>query len=204
MNFDALLDSNIFTWVIMPLLIFLSRIIDVSVGTLRIIFVSRGKKYLAPLLGFVEVSIWVLAITQVMNNLNNIPCFLAFAAGFAAGNYVGMLIEEKLALGMLVVRIILVEDECMLTRRLTNAGYGITVINARGANGEVKLIYSIIKRKNLNKVVNIIDTCNSKAFYSVEDIRGVNKGIFPVNKPFTPNKKKFLKRKIIRPFRKGK
>jgi uncharacterized protein YebE (UPF0316 family) len=78
-----LMDSSIFSWVILPILIFISRIFDVSIGTIRIIFVSRGKKYLAPVLGFFEISIWLLAISQIMQNLDNAICFIAYAGGFA-------------------------------------------------------------------------------------------------------------------------
>ncbi|GAE87820.1 hypothetical protein JCM21531_1220 [Acetivibrio straminisolvens JCM 21531] len=81
------------------MLIFFSRIIDVTIGTIRIIFVSRGKKYLAPVLGFFEVLVWIVAISQVMQNLNNFACYFAYAAGFATGTFVGIIIEEKLAIG---------------------------------------------------------------------------------------------------------
>ena len=148
-NFLQFIDSNTFSWVILPLLIFLSRIIDVSIGTIRIIFVSRGKKNLAPLLGFFEVLVWITAISQIMKHLDNVACYFAYAAGFAAGTFVGMMIEEKLAIGMLVVRVILVKDECQLRERLSSSGFGVTVVDAQGANGEVKIVYTIIKRKEL-------------------------------------------------------
>jgi uncharacterized protein YebE (UPF0316 family) len=108
---EQLSGSPVFAWVILPLLIFAARICDVTLGTLRIIFVSRGKKLLAPLLGFFEVSIWLLAISQIMQNLNNPVCFLAYAGGFAMGNFVGILIEDKLAMGILVIRIFLVKGD---------------------------------------------------------------------------------------------
>jgi uncharacterized protein YebE (UPF0316 family) len=177
-NIMDLLGSEVFGWVILPILIFISRIIDVSLGTIRIIFVSRGKKNLAPILGFFEVIVWVMAISQIMQNLNNFICYFAYAAGFATGNYVGIIIEEKLAIGMLVVRVIMTKDEHQLKERLADAGFGVTAVDAEGKNGKVKIIYSIIKRKDLQEAVRIIETCNSKAFYSVEDARNVNQGIF--------------------------
>lgn len=183
-NFFEFMNTDIFSWVVLPILIFLSRIIDVSIGTIRIIFVSRGKKNLAPLLGFFEVLVWIMAISQIMKHLDNIACYFAYAAGFATGTFVGMMIEEKLAIGMLVVRVILVKDECSLRERLRNAGFGVTVVDARGANGDVKIVYTIIKRKELEEVLGIITMCNSKAFYSVEDARTVNQGVFR-NKEFS-------------------
>ena len=179
MGISALLNSEIFTWVILPALIFISRVFDVSIGTMRIIFVSRGKKFLAPLLGFFETIIWITAISQIMKNLDNILCYLAYAGGFALGCYVGILIEDKLALGTLVIRVILTKDELTLKKRLVDAGYGVTVVDAQGSSGEVHIIYTVIKRKKLKEVLDIINTCNSKAFYSIEDARGVNMGIFP-------------------------
>ncbi|HOQ37714.1 MAG TPA: DUF2179 domain-containing protein [Acetivibrio sp.] len=173
-----MVNSETFGWVVLPILIFLSRIIDVTLGTIRIIFVSRGKKYLAPLLGFFEVMVWVMAISQIMQNLNNFVCYFAYAAGFATGNYVGIIIEEKLAIGTLIVRVIMTKDECQLKERLSKAGFGVTVVDAEGKNGEVKIIYTIIKRKELPEAIKIIEMCNSKAFYSIEDARKVSQGIF--------------------------
>jgi len=179
MDFAAFFNSDIFTWGILPVLIFISRIFDVSLGTIRIIFVSRGKKYLAPLLGFFEVMIWLLAISQIMKHLDNFLCYIAYGAGFAMGNFIGIMLEEKLALGILAVRIILVRDECRIKERLIAEGYGVTVVDAKGANSDVSIIYTIIKRKDLDDVIAIINKCNSRAFYTVEDARTVYRGVFP-------------------------
>ena len=87
MDLLELYNSDIFKWVILPLLIFIARLIDVSLGTLRIIFVSHGLKYIAPLVGFVEINVWLLAIGQIMQNLDNLVCSLAYAGGFAMGAF---------------------------------------------------------------------------------------------------------------------
>ncbi len=172
-------DSHIIRYVILPLLIFVSRIFDVSLGTLRIIFVSRGRKFLAPLLGFFEVLIWILAIGQIMQQLDNFITYIAYAGGFAAGNFVGLLLEEKLAMGIYIVRIILNRDECKLRQCMVNEGFGLTTVDGMGAQGPVKIIYTVIRRRNLKKVVDIIKGCNSKAFYSIEDARASYYGVFP-------------------------
>ena len=99
-------DSWVFTWVVLPVLIFLARIMDVSIGTLRLIFVSRGYKYYAPMLGFFEVIIWLLAIGQIMQHLDNFLCYLAYGLGFATGNYIGIYLDEKLSLGTVLIRIV--------------------------------------------------------------------------------------------------
>jgi uncharacterized protein YebE (UPF0316 family) len=175
------IDPDLYTWVVLPLIIFFARIFDVSLGTLRIIFLSRGRRTLAPIFGFFEVLIWIIVIAQIIRNVTHIVGFLAYAAGFAAGNYIGMLIEEKLAIGMLSVRTIMVTKGEELVQQLHEAGYGATSLQAEGAIGHVTMVYTIIKRKDLGKVVGIIKKLNPKAFFSVEEIRLANEGIFPRN-----------------------
>jgi uncharacterized protein YebE (UPF0316 family) len=184
MDFVLFFNSDIFKWGILPLLIFLSRICDVTLGTIRIIFVSRENKIAAPILGFFEILIWLIAISQIMKNLDNFLCYIAYAAGFATGNFVGIHIEEKLAMGILIVKVILTKDECRLKERLITAGYGVTVIDAHGANTEVKIVYTVIKRKDLGSVLQIINKCNTHAFYSVEDARTAYQGVFPKNRKY--------------------
>ncbi|NLV91349.1 MAG: DUF2179 domain-containing protein [Firmicutes bacterium] len=172
-------DSTLFQWVVLPLLIFLARVLDVSFGTIRIIFVSKGQKFLAPLLGFVEILIWLMAITQVMNNLSNVLAYIAYAGGFAMGNFVGISIEERLAMGLVIVHIITTKSSDTLFNRLTQAGFGATKVEASGARGPATLIYSVIRRKDLPQVLEIIHEVSPKAFYSIEDSRSAREGIFP-------------------------
>jgi len=179
---STLFDSETFKWIVLPLLIFSARIIDVTLGTIRIIYISRGMKYLAPLFGFFEILIWLLAIGQIMQNLNNILYYIAYASGFAAGNFVGIYIEEMMAVGSVIVRIITQKDATELIRFFRSQGYGITSIDATGATGPVKIIFTAIKRKNLGDVVRHVQRFNPKAFYSVEDVRLAKKGIFPTPK----------------------
>lgn len=172
-------DSSLFTWIILPFLIFAARVLDVSLGTIRIIFISKGRRIIAPLLGFIEVLIWLMAIRQIIHNVKNVACYVAFAGGFAMGNYVGMLIEEKLAMGMEVFRVIIKQGGEELFHSFQKAGYGVTRIEAQGATGKVNVIFAIIKRSEHIKVIEMIHKFNPKAFYSVEDVRAVSEGIFP-------------------------
>lgn len=174
------LNSDIFRWVVLPFLIFTARVIDVSIGTIRIVFVSKGKKTLAPLFGFVEVIIWLLAISQIMRNLDNFICYIAYGGGFAMGTFVGLLIEEKLALGMVLIRVITRVDAGDLVASLRAQDYGVTSMPAEGPEGKVNIIYSVIRREDLKKVVEIIQRFNPKAFYSIEDVKFVSEGIFPL------------------------
>ncbi len=179
MNTSAFIESPVFSWVVLPLLIFIARVLDVSLGTVRIILISRGKKYLSPFLGFVEVMIWLLAIRQIIFNLSNWACYFAFAGGFAMGNFVGIYIEEKIAMGTQVIRIITRMEATDLIGSLQQKGYGVTVVDAMGTTGKVNVIFTIINRRDQDKVIELIKKFNPKAFYSVEDIRSVKEGVFP-------------------------
>ncbi len=179
MDLAQWMNSDLFTWVVLPCLIFLSRICDVTIGTLRIIFVSKGQKFLASIFGFFEVLIWLVAIGQIMQNLDNIFCYIAYAAGFACGNFIGITIEGKLAMGVLIIRIFTTNGEMELIDSLRESGFGVTSIAAQGGSGPVNVVYTIFKRSCLPEVVSIIKQFNPKAFYSVEEVRSVNAGVFP-------------------------
>ncbi|GAB4164643.1 MAG: DUF2179 domain-containing protein [Geothermobacteraceae bacterium] len=151
--------------------VFCARIIDVSIGTLRIIFLTRGLKLLASCLGFAESLIWILAISQVMRQVDNWLAYVAFAAGFACGNFVGIMLEEKIALGTLIVRILTRHLGDDLVRALRAQGFGVTWIDAHGEEGPVTAIFTIVRRKRLADVINLIRHHNPNAVYTVEDVR---------------------------------
>ena len=168
-----------YLWVGLPLLVFLARVTDVTLGTLRIIFTSRGQRNIAPLLGFIEVFIWVSVISEVTKGAHNVVAYLAYAAGFATGTYIGMFIEDRLALGVLVVRAIVPNQVKDLTKNLREKGYGVTHVDAHGAQGPVQLIYTIVMRKNLPDVIGIITQAHPSAFFTVEELRSSTHGVFP-------------------------
>ncbi len=171
-------NSELFTFILLPLFIFLARIVDVSLGTLRIIFVTKGMRHIAPLVGFVEVLIWIIAISRIMQNLDNWLCYIAYAAGFASGNFMGMLIEEKLAIGHEMVRVITRRDATNLINELREKGYGVTSVKAEGIDGKVAVIYLIVRRSMIKEVLGIINKNNPRALYTVEAIKYVNRDIF--------------------------
>jgi uncharacterized protein YebE (UPF0316 family) len=182
------MDDFWYSWVLIPLMIFSARVLDVSIGTMRIVYIARGKRTLAPILGFFEVLIWLIAISQIFKHLDNIVCYFAWAAGFASGNYVGMLIEKKLALGVQVIRIITRTYADNLIEDLKKDGYGLTLIDGQGASGSVKIIFMLIKRKDLPKVREIILLNNPKAFYTVEDVQFASDPVYPLQ---TGSKQRF-------------
>ena len=176
----TLLDNSIVPTIFnLPTLVFLAETIVVTLATIRTIFIARGWKVLAPLLGFFEVSIWLFAIAQVMQHLTSPSCFLAFAGGFALGNFLGVLIEQKLALGQVVVQVVSKNDGFELAESLRWAGYGVTALDAAGASGPVHLVLTVVRRQQLDRVVSIIKRCDPKAFYSVGDLRSAVDGVLP-------------------------
>jgi uncharacterized protein YebE (UPF0316 family) len=144
---DILANSWIYTWIVIPFLIFAARIFDVSLGTVRVIFVSRGFKYLAPAVGFFEILIWLLAIGQIMKNLSNPVCYIAYAGGFALGNFVGIYIAEKLSLGLVMIRVVTKKDAAPLVDFLKGENYGVTSVDGHGTSGQVKVVFTIVPRR---------------------------------------------------------
>ena len=169
-----LFDQETLTYIIVPLLIFLARVTDVTIGTMRLIFVSKGYKAVAPFLGFVEIIIWLLAMTQIMQHLDNWVCYVAYGGGFAMGNYVGILLEQKLSIGNVIIRVFPKKDISVLIDDLRSMEYGVSVIEVQGKEGRKKMIFSVIKRKSINKYVDTVLHHNPNAFYSVEDIKSVS------------------------------
>lgn len=166
----------------LPLYIFLAEVCVVTISTMRTIFVARGMKYWAPLLGVFEVSIWLFAIGEVMKHLNDWHCSAAFAGGFTLGNFLGILIEEKLAMGSVGVRMITHKDANNLIDALRAAEYGVTAIDAQGATGPVHVIYTVIKRRNLDRVLTLAHRYHPNVFYSVDDLHSAALGVTPMSR----------------------
>ncbi len=178
-EFFAMADHSwTFQWIILPLLIFLARITDQTIGTLRLIFLSKGYRLIAPLLGFFEVIIWLVAVSQIMKHLDNVMSYVAYGAGFAMGNYIGMTIERKISLGNVIVRIILKDFSEELKEKLNIQNFGLTIVDAVGSRGNVKVLFSILKRKDLDHFLGILDEHEPGAFYTIEEVKSINEGIF--------------------------
>jgi uncharacterized protein YebE (UPF0316 family) len=167
---------------VLPFLIFLSRVLDVSMSTIRIMFVWAGNKWLATILGFFEALIWIVVIGQIMKDITNIYAYFAYAGGFAAGTFTGMYIEQKLAFGKVVLRVITKRKATELIEFLKNCKYGVTSADADGHEGKVNIVYTVIKRAQLDTVLKIIKAYNPRAFYTIENVRFVNDEVSPVEK----------------------
>ena len=167
-------ESELAGIILLSAFIFFARVLDVALGTIRIIFISKGFKWLVPVIGFFEVLIWIIAIGEIMDNLNNWIYYVFYAGGFAMGNYVGMVIEERLAIGYEMVRVITKRDAYELIEKINDEKFGLTHVRAHGSKGKVAVLYVIVKRTNLSCLLDIIKAYNPKAFYTIEEIRYVN------------------------------
>jgi uncharacterized protein YebE (UPF0316 family) len=163
----------------LPVIIFFGRIFDVSLGTLRIIFVSKGEKLKAPIIGFFEILIWVVIISQVFSRANDIVTYLSYAGGYAAGNYVGILIEKRIAFGVILCRVYTNKSGNKLLKLFTLNGFGATMTHGTGSVNEVDIVETILERKHLKKVSKIVLDFDKDAFYVIEDIRTRSRGVFP-------------------------
>jgi len=171
-------DSWFFTWVMLPALIFFARILDQSIGTMRLIFLSKGMKYIAPFLGFFEVIIWLLAVGQIMQHLDNWVCYVAYGAGFAMGNFIGITLEERLSIGTSIIRVILSSESPELISALKAHNFGLTILDAEGAKGKVKVLFSIIRRKEIAVFLHTLHDHHPTAFYTIEDVKAAKEGVF--------------------------
>jgi uncharacterized protein YebE (UPF0316 family) len=164
------ISEPVFSFLLLPLLIFFARILDVSINTVRIIYVLGGRKLTSTLLGFFESFIWLMAIRQIFEHLDNWICYVAYPAGFAAGIFVGMIIEEKIAYGKVIVRIITRKDIETLLQYLNREYFRYTYVRAEGPDGQENLVFTVLQRENLEQLLQTLKEILPTAFYTVEKV----------------------------------
>jgi uncharacterized protein YebE (UPF0316 family) len=157
-------------------LIFLARAVNIAMATVRTLLSMRGQKVPSAVIGFFETLIFVLAISQVLQNICNIWNLLGYCGGFAVGTLVGMEIEERLALGYVIVRVVSRHSGEEVTRALRQAGYGVTESIGRGMAGKVHIIDAVVKRKDIPTVTDLVTLADDSAFITVEDASRVYRG----------------------------
>lgn len=168
------ISNELLNYLLMPLLIFVARVADVSINTLRIMFMMNGKKNIVPILGFFEALIWLLAIGQIFQNVNNPLSYLAYAGGFATGTYVGMTLDEKLALGRVLVRVITPKPLPSLLEFMKEKDFRFTNVGAEGRYGKVNLLFTVLKRDQLQEFIARVKQSDEKAFYTIESVKRVS------------------------------
>ncbi len=162
----------------LPLVIFFGRILDVSVGTLRIVFVSRGVRSLAPVVGFVEVFIWIVVIAQVFSRADGLLSYFSYALGYAAGTYIGLTVENKIGFGYVILRLFTRVRGSSLVLALNQHGFGATVIHGEGAMYKLDIVETVVRRVDLRAAEKFMRDHDPDAFLTIEDVRTRSRGIF--------------------------
>ncbi|TVQ59888.1 MAG: DUF2179 domain-containing protein [Phycisphaerales bacterium] len=162
-----------------PVLIFVARICDVSIGTVRLIMMMSGKRVTSAILGFFEVVIWVLAVGGVLQFLTHPLALIAYGLGFSAGVYVGMMIEHKLALGYRMVRVINPGAEADLATLLRERGYRVTRVDGRGRSGPVEVAFMVVRRRAVESLRKLIEEIAPQAFITIERVERAGGGSLP-------------------------
>jgi uncharacterized protein YebE (UPF0316 family) len=191
-------ESAFFAWVILPLVIFAARSVELAIGTLRIVFIAQGRTALASTSGFFEVLIWLLVVSQALQNLANPLCVVAYAGGFASGHVVGIRIEERLAMGLRLVRVILRDRAEELVAELRRRDFGVTVAHAEGSQGPVKVLFTVVRRRHLSQVIETVRRHNPQAFFTIEDVRQAEAGVYPLPAPHMSRRQRHLNWRRLR------
>jgi uncharacterized protein YebE (UPF0316 family) len=172
----AWLDGHPLCW---PVFIFLARVVDVSIGTLRTICVVRGMRFTAAILGFFEVSVWVTAISGVLRHLDCWYNVVAYASGFATGNALGIFIEQKLAMGMQMIRLISRSQSAAVAAGLRLAGFGVTEVKGQGLAGQVSISFVVTTRKATPTVMHVARRIDPDVISTIEDVRSASLNSIP-------------------------
>lgn len=159
-----------------PVVIFLLRIVDVSMATTRTLLAMRNARLVVPVIGFVEVLIWIFAVGNAIKHLDSPLHVLGYAGGFATGNVVGLWLEEKLAMGLASVQIISRFGGVELAEALREKGFGVTEFLGQGREGKVEVVHTVVKRRQIDEVLAQVDRWDPDAFVSVEEPRTVRRG----------------------------
>lgn len=175
--------TEIFAGPLGPLIIFALRIVDVSLATVRMLLVMRNARKLVPVIGFAESLIWVVAVGTAITNLHSVWHVLGYSGGFAAGTWVGLWLEGKLAVGLATVRVISRAYGEDLAEALRGRGFGVTEFQGYGREGRVELIYTLVKRRQIPEVIDEVERWDRDAFISVEEPRTILRGwMFPTRR----------------------
>ena len=173
------LDFAYSPWVL-PILIFALRVVGIGIDTLRVLFMIRGQKLLVWLLGFVETALWVVIISQVLSNLSNPWNMLAYAAGFATGNVVGMMVESRMALGHVELRAVSTARGKAVAEAVRGLGHAVTEYPARGRDGTVEIIHCSVMRRDLSSLYEEICATDPQVFITVAEIRPLHRGFWRI------------------------
>jgi uncharacterized protein YebE (UPF0316 family) len=172
-NFDFI------SYVLLPFLIFLARAADVTLATVKLMFIVNNAKRLAMLLGFFEALITILALSRIMQDASNLAAYVMYAAGFAAGTYLGMRIEEKLAYGSVVVRIIGKQIPDTLLQYLSDNQYNYSKVDASDSSGNTQVLFTVCKRRKVRDLLQALEQIAPEALYTTEAVNQASRELLP-------------------------
>lgn len=174
-----MIEFDIISYMLLPALIFLARVADVTVATVKLMFVVNNARKAAAILGFFEALITIMALSRIMQDANNMLAFVMYAAGFATGTYVGMWIEEKMAYGSVLVRIISKHIPYELLSYLAENQYRYSMVDANDQSGNTQVLLTLCKRSKLGTLLGNLETIAPQALYTIEGVKQVSHDLLP-------------------------
>lgn len=156
------------------IIIFFAKIIEVSFSTIRLVYINKGERVKGAILGFVEIMIWLVVVSSVLNNITEDPIkVFIYAAAFSLGNYLGVTIESKIAVGLASIQVVVdKKDGEILADALRDQGYGVTIIEGKGKSESIKnLLFIQLKRKKIPAAIKLIKEYNPEAYITINDIK---------------------------------
>ena len=165
------------------LIVFVARCLDISLATIRILMILHGQRFYAAVIGFFESLIFISVLTYILQGLNDIPSLFFYALGFATGNYLGIFVEEKVAIGCANIQVISRTNPERLIDEIRQKGFGVTVVDGHGREGTIrKIIHVLIKRKDMKVLMDLIEQIDDHAFVTVLDTKKIVGGYFSKKK----------------------
>ena len=158
------------------IIIFCAKIVEVSISTIRLVYINKGERIKGAVLGFVEIMIWLIVVSSVLNNITEDPIkIFVYAIAFSLGNYVGVTIESKIAVGLASIQVVVSEETGeVLAEILRDKSYGVTIIDGRGrGNSKKSLLFIQLKRKKIPEAVKAIKQTAPDAYITVNDIKSM-------------------------------
>jgi len=162
--------------ILWTLLIFLARLTDVSMGTMRTILIIRGRRGIAAVSAFFEIMVWVLAVSRVITELDRWYYIVAFALGFASGNYLGSYLEEKIAMGYCFAYVVPRNKQTTLAETLRKHGFGVTVVKGEGLKGPEFVYNVVLRRRDTHRFIKTLEANDKKSFYTIMDVHALHGG----------------------------
>jgi len=165
-------------YLFVPALIILARICDVSFATLRIILITKGLKKIAPIVAFIEVFIWIMVARNILTENAGWEKILAYCLGYTLGTFTGIILENKLSLGKAIVRVFVHTDDKQVIADLRSQKFGVSAVDGEGKDGPIKIVFVVVNRTDIPRVMEIIQKNNPHAFFTIESVQVANAGYF--------------------------